>query len=329
MTYLVSDLLTDRAFVEVHGLCAARVFLKIEALNPAGSIKIKAARGMISALVQAGRIGSDTRLIESSSGNLGVALAMICAEKSIPFTCVIDPNTAESNRKTIEALGAEVVVVCNKDENGGYLGSRISYIKERVSREPNTIWLNQYANPANPGEHVRTTARAISEGFAQIDYLFVGAGTTGTLMGCRDFFIDHRPDTKIVAVDSVGSVTFGFPAGKRHIPGLGTSRRPEVFGPHGLHAVEMIEEQKAVRMCRWLARTHGLLAGGSTGTVLAGIYEWQDRLTPDDVIVSISPDLGDRYLDTIYNDAWVTQRFGADALSSDLTSNTFKNSEAA
>ncbi|WP_330628261.1 pyridoxal-phosphate dependent enzyme (plasmid) [Thioclava litoralis] len=105
---MTSDLLTDSAFIDVQGLCAARVFLKIEALNPAGSIKIKAARGMISALALAGRTGPQTRLIGSSSGNLGVALAMICAPKGIPFTCALDLNTSESNRKTIKALGAEV-----------------------------------------------------------------------------------------------------------------------------------------------------------------------------------------------------------------------------
>jgi 2,3-diaminopropionate biosynthesis protein SbnA len=318
MNTSITDLGRETSFIEVHGLCSGRVFLKIEALNPAGSIKMKAARGMISALEREGRIGPNTRLIESSSGNLGVALAMICAQKGIPFTCVIDPNTSEQNRKVIAALGAEVVVVRNVDENGGFLASRIAYIKERIVRETHMIWVNQYANPANPGAHESTTAREISESFERLDYLFIGAGTTGTLMGCRDFFSRHRPETQIVPVDSIGSVTFGFPPSKRYIPGLGTSRRPEIFCPKGLSSLELVAESDTTLMCRWLARTHGLLAGGSTGTVLAGLYARRGMIGPNDVAVAISPDLGERYLDTIYSDDWVLQRFGERPLTAEL-----------
>jgi 2,3-diaminopropionate biosynthesis protein SbnA len=318
MDFLVSDLGNDNSYIEVHGLCSGRLFLKIEAFNPAGSIKIKAAKEMIKSLEHEGRIQSGVRLIESSSGNLGVALSIVCAEKGIPFTCVIDPNTSEQNRKIITALGAEVVVVTTLDGNGGYLGSRIAYIEERIAHDSKTIWLNQYANSANPRAHETTTARAISEYFSQIDYLFVGAGTTGTLMGCKHYFSKNRPETKVVAVDSVGSVTFGFPASKRYIPGLGTSRRPEIFNPHGLHALERVKEADAVLMCRWLARTHGLLVGGSTGTVLAGLYAWRDLISSDATVIAISPDLGTCYLDTIYSDDWVVERFGSLVLSGEL-----------
>lgn len=111
----ISGLNNDLAFLEVRGLCRGRVFLKVEALNPAGSIKLKAAAGMIGALEREGRIRHGTRLIESSSGNLGVALAAICAERGYDFTCVIDPNTSEQNRKVIEAFGAKVFGVENRD----------------------------------------------------------------------------------------------------------------------------------------------------------------------------------------------------------------------
>lgn len=318
MAFTVSELRNSTSFIEVKGICSGHVFLKIEALNPAGSIKFKAAKSMIEALERADVIKGETRLIESSSGNLGVALAMICAQKKIPFTCVIDPNTSEQNRKTIVALGAEVVIVHQLDTNGGYLGTRIKYIQERVAREANTIWLNQYANPANPGAHEMTTAREISEYFSRIDYVFVGAGTTGTLMGCKNFFATHRPETKIVAVDSIGSVTFGYPASKRHIPGLGTSRRPEIFDPIGLYSHELVNEHDAILMCRWLAKTHGLLAGGSTGSVLAGIHASRALIAEKDIIIAISPDLGERYLDTIYSDDWVTERFGIKPLAGNL-----------
>ena len=130
-------------------------------------------------------------------------------------------------------------------------------------------------------------------------------------MGCRQFFGEHSPTTKIIAVDSVGSVTFGFPPGPRHIPGLGTSRTPEVFSPDGIHAFEMIPEIDTIAMCRYLARSNGFLAGGSTGTVLAAILKWRTRIPANATVVTISPDLGERYLDTVYCDAWVAKHFGS------------------
>ena len=125
---------------------------------------------------------------------------------------------------------------------------------------------------------------------------------------------ENRPQTKIVAVDTVGSITFGGAPRRRHIPGLGTSRRPEIFDPSGIHAVEMVPEAAAVAMCRYLARNHAILGGGSTGTVMAAVHTWRDRLPPEAVVVAVSPDFGERYLDTIYDDLWVTDRYGGGPL---------------
>lgn len=288
----------------------SQLYAKIEGLNPAGSIKMKTALGMIANLEASGRIKRDTVLIESSSGSLGVALSIICAERGYKFTCVVDPNASSQNVKMMKALGAEIVVVTQRDANGGFLGTRIAHIKHLVEADGRFLWLNQYANPENPRAHVQTTARSIFERFERLDYLFIGAGTTGTLMGCLGFFQEHSPHTKVVAVDSIGSVTFGNVAGPRHIPGLGTSRRPEVYAPDGIHAFEMVAEVDTIAMCRYLARTNGFLAGGSTGTVLAAVHKWSKNMAADASVVAISPDLGERYLDTVYDDAWVTQCFG-------------------
>jgi N-(2-amino-2-carboxyethyl)-L-glutamate synthase len=306
----ISDIINDRNFVRLKGIGPKNLHLKIEALNPAGSIKMKTALGMVRDLEARGRIGAATRLIESSSGSLGVALSIVCAERGYHFTCVVDPNTSLQNIKMMEALGTDVVVVERRDANGGFLGTRIAFIKDLLARDACFLWLNQYANPENPRAHARTTALSIFENFDRVDYLFVGAGTTGTLMGCLQFFGEHSPDTKIIAVDSIGSVTFGYAPSKRHIPGLGTSRRPEIFSPTGIHALEMVAEADTVAMCRYLARSNGILAGGSTGTVLSAVHAWRDRLPADATVVAISPDLGERYLDTVYDDAWVRERFG-------------------
>lgn len=305
-----SELFQDDVFTHIDGILVQPVFMKIEAFNAAGSVKLKTALNLINSMEDEGHIFPHSKIIESSSGNLGVALSMVCAARGYAFTCVVDPNASPRNIKIMEALGARIVTISKPDENGGYLGSRIQYIKERLAEDPDTIWTNQYANAANVEAHRKWTAVAIDRRFPRLDYLFIGAGTTGTLMGCVKHFRAHRPAVKIVAVDAIGSVTFGHKPGKRHIPGLGTSRRPEIFDPAGLYAMEMVDERDAIAMCRYLARHHGLLAGGSTGTVLAAVMAWKPHIPKEAVVGTISPDLGERYLDSIYNDEWVRERYG-------------------
>lgn len=314
----ISDIVHDSTFLKIDGL-GPDFYLKMESLNPTGSIKIKTALGLIDDLTTRGLIGPETRLIESSSGNLGVALAMICAERGLRFTCVVDPNSSTHTVRMMRSYGAEVVVIKNTDANGGYLGSRIAYIKQKTAEDPRYVWLNQYENPANPQVHARTTARQIVRKFGHVDYLFVGAGTTGTLMGCIRYFRRHHPKTRIIAVDSIGSVTFGHPPGKRYIPGIGTSQRPAIFDPEGVFALEMVPESSTISMCRYLARSRGMLVGGSTGTVIAGVYAWRDRIPGDAIVVALSADWGDRYLDTVYDDDWVEARFGREPLQAELT----------
>ncbi|WP_195757177.1 2,3-diaminopropionate biosynthesis protein SbnB [Pseudomonas syringae] len=311
------EIVHDQAFLKVTGL-GHDFFLKMESLNPAGSIKLKTAVGLINDVQARGLLGPETILIESSSGNLGVALAMICAERGIPFTCVVDPNSSSHNIRMMRSYGAEVIQVETPDANGGFLGTRIQLIRHKVASDARYVWLNQYENAANPRAHARTTASSISRHFGHVDYLFVGAGTTGTLMGCIQHFQRHHPTTRIIAVDSVGSVTFGTPASRRFIPGLGTSQRPPIFDSDGIHALEMVPEAHTVAMCRILARSKGMLVGGSTATVIAAVHAWRERIEPGAVVVALSPDWGERYLDTLYDDHWVEQRFGRDVLSMTL-----------
>ncbi|GAB7529355.1 2,3-diaminopropionate biosynthesis protein SbnB [Pseudomonas sp. 3A(2025)] len=309
----IGDIIHDRTFLNVTGI-GPDFQLKMESFNPAGSIKLKTAVALIDDLQARGLITPDTVLIESSSGNLGVALAMLCASRGLRFTCVVDPNSASHSIRLMRSYGAEVIQVETADANGGFLGTRIALIRDLLLRDARYVWLNQYENAANPRAHAQTTARSIGEHFGQVDYLFVGAGTTGTLMGCVQYFRKHHPQTKIIAVDSVGSVTFGTPAGRRFIPGLGTSQRPPIFDPQGIHALEMVPEARTVAMARLLARSRGLLVGGSTATVVAAVHAWRERIEPGAVVVALSPDWGERYLDTLYDDTWVEQRFGREVL---------------
>ncbi|SDU18573.1 2,3-diaminopropionate biosynthesis protein SbnA [Stappia sp. ES.058] len=289
-------------------------YLKLESLNPAGSIKFKTALGLIEDCEAKGVLANGKRLIESSSGNLGVAVSMICAARGYDFTCVVDPNTSRQNIRRMKVFGASIVEVTTPDANGGFLGSRIDHIRLLIDRDPRYHWINQYANEANPRIHRDTTGLSIDRSFDKLDYVFIGAGTTGTLMGCVARLSRRRPAPRIVAVDSVGSVTLGSPPGPRHIPGLGASRQPPLFDPAGLYAIALVPESVAIANCRYLARRQGILAGGSTGSVLAAIRAFQASFSPDDVVVAIAPDGGEPYLDTIYDDDWVQDRFGSDAL---------------
>jgi cysteine synthase A len=306
------EIITDDILLRLPSLSPnADVYLKIEGLNPTGSIKLKTALGLIQDAEQRGRLSPGGSVIESSSGNLGIALSSVCAAKGYAFTCVVDPNTAAASVAHMRALGAEVVVVDTVDINGGYLHSRIAYIERRLAAEPDLVWLNQYANPANPRVHYEQTAAALLKELGRIDHLFVGVGSTGTFVGVAEYLRRHSPATRIVAVDACGSVTFGGAAGRRFIAGLGSSRRPELCRPELADEVVLVAEADAIRQCRRLARQTGLLVGGSTGSVIAAVIQCAAGFHTRRRVAAISPDLGDRYLQTVYHDDWVRERFGA------------------
>ena len=309
------EMVLDDVFLRLGDTAAdVDVYLKMEGLNPAGSITLKVAVSMVEDAERRGLLRPGGSLIESSSGSLGIALAMVSAGKGYHFLCVTDPNTSPQSLEVMKALGAEVVEVDERDASGGYLGSRISYIERRVAEDPLLVWLNQYVNPRNWMSHERCTAAAITAELPRVDYLFVGTGTSGTLMGCVEHFRKVSPATRIIAVDAVGSVSFGLPAGPRFIPGIGASRRPELFRPELVDEMMLVSEVDTIRTCRWLARQHGLFAGGSTGSVMSAILRRAPELPTGSCVVGISPDFGDRYARTIYDDAWVAERFGPDCV---------------
>ncbi|MEV6742476.1 2,3-diaminopropionate biosynthesis protein SbnA [Streptomyces sp. NPDC051104] len=290
------------------------VHLKLEGVNLAGSIKLKAALRMVEEAERSGRLESGGHIIESSSGSLGIALAMIAAIKGYTFTCVVDPNISRTSLAAIRAFGSCVIRVDQRDGNGGYLQSRLAVVQQCLQDDPKIVWLNQYTNPANPAAHAEGTAAGILHQFPRVDYLFVGVGTSGTLTGCFDHFRKHSPDTRIIAVDATGSVTFGGLPQARRIPGLGASTPPPLFARGSAHRHVQIDEFDAIRCCRMLARNYGYLAGGSTGSIVAAILSMRSEIEPGSVVVALSPDTGDRYVDTVYDDDWVRSWYGSEAL---------------
>jgi cysteine synthase A len=271
----------------------------------------------VEAATRAGELTPGSVLVESSSGNLGVALSMIAASKGYQFLCVTDSRCNLATRRLMEALGSQVHIIAEPDPAGGFLGARLDYVRALCAADDRYVWLNQYTNPGNWKAHYRTTAPAIARQFPQLDVLFVGAGTTGTLMGCARYFRSwHRP-VRVVAVDSVGSVTFGGPPSCRMIPGLGTSIRPPLLDESFVDEAVRVEEADTIRACHRLAK-RGFLFGGSTGTVVSGAMSWLARHDASDVTaVAIAPDLGERYLDTIYQTNWLQDLYGEDVLSSE------------
>jgi len=291
------------AFAGIHD-----VFLKLEGLNITGSIKVKTAIGLVEDLERRGIARPhETVILESSSGNLGLALSLVCAIKGYDFICVTDPNATRAAVKGMELYGARVILVKDRDAAGGYLGSRLKKIDQILQSEPNAVWLNQYANIANKNVHAEQTANEIAREFKKVDWIFVGAGTTGTLAGVSERLRHEFPRIKVVAVEPAGSVTFGGAPGKRNIPGIGTSVRPKLAELADPDEVVVINEEKTVETCLSFVRDYHLLVGGSTGSVLAAVQQLAPEFARGDTIVAISPDLGEKYLDTLYDPAWVAE----------------------
>ncbi|MFJ7204622.1 2,3-diaminopropionate biosynthesis protein SbnA [Streptomyces sp. NPDC098789] len=306
-------------FVDLRRTFGRRLFLKCEGFNFAGSIKLKAARAMVEAAEASGVLRPGSILVESSSGNLGVALSILAASKGYKFVCVTDNRCNLATKQLIESVGGTVYTVTEPAAEGGFLGARLRLVRELCESDERYVWLNQYANPNNALAHYRSTAPAIAARFPDLKVAFIGAGTTGTLMGCARYFKEKRPDVTVVAVDAVGSVTFGGPSLPRMIPGLGTGVRPPLLDRSYIDDVVHVAEAETIRACRRLA-ARGFLFGGSTGTVISGALRWLDEHAPGEELtaVAIAPDLGDRYLDSVYHQGWVEEIYGSAALADEF-----------
>lgn len=294
-------------------------FGKLEALNPGGSIKDRAAYNILTHALDAGVITTETTIVESSSGNFAIGLAQVCAYLGLRLVCVVDIKTTASNIRIIEAYGARVDLVSQPDPaSGEYLMARLNRVRQILDSIPNTFWPNQYANAHNSGAHFGTTMPEIAATLGRdIDYLFLATSTCGTLRGCADYIREQRMRTKVVAVDAMGSVIFGRPSGKRLLPGHGAGIVPSLFKEDLADIVVHVSDLDCVLGCRRLVQREAILAGASSGGIVAAM----ERLAADGVLeagarcVAILPDRGERYLDTVYSDSWVQEKLGNDALS--------------
>jgi cysteine synthase A len=283
------------------------VIAKLELLNPGGSMKDRCARHIVESGIGEGSIAPGSMLIESSSGNFGVALAIAARIHDLRFTCVVDPKTTRANVAILRGLGADVEIVTERDHAGGYLHSRIRRVQELLAVTPGATWVNQYANERNWQAYYHGTGAELSEQLVHTpDYLFAPVSTTGCILGCSRRLRERFPDLRVIAVDAVGSVIFGAPAGPRELPGIGSSRVPELCRPEEIDEVVHVDDVDSALGCRELLVAEGIFAGGSTGAVVAAIARSLPRLPAPCRIVAIFPDRGDRYLDLVYDDDWLT-----------------------
>jgi len=287
------------------------VHAKLELLNPSGSIKDRAALRMLSCAIADGRVGAGTTIIESSSGNLGVGLAQFCRYHQLRFICVVDPMATQPNLALIKAYGAEIDMVgAVAAAEGGYLQQRIARVQALLASIPDSYWPNQYANPENPNSYMDFMDDVVRAfGATGPDYLFIAASSCGTLRGCSEYIKQHQLQTRIVAVDAVGSVLYGSAGTRRLIPGHGAGRVPELFSPSLADDSIQISERDSIQGCRDLMEHEAILAGGSSGAIVAAIEHKRGTLRPGASCLVILADRGDRYIDTIYSDRWVAEHF--------------------
>jgi cysteine synthase A len=219
---------------------------------------------------------------------------------------VVDPKLSSANRQIIQCYGGNIELVTEKDRQGGYLETRIERVKRMLREQPDAVWTNQYANDRNWQSHYNGEGEEILRALDRpADYLVLGVSTSGTIHGITRRLREAWPGMKVIPVDAFGSVLFDSPPSVRELPGLGASRVPELLKRDELGQVIHVDDYESAIACRQLVKHEGIFAGGSSGSVIAAIQRISAHLPLPARILTILPDRGERYLDTVYNDQWL------------------------
>lgn len=277
---------------------SVRVRLKMEGENSFGSIKARTAHALLGSLEAAGRLVPGSRVVESTSGNLGVALAGLCAQRGYRCTLVVEPSTPQRSRDDMAAHGAEVVVV-REVAGGRTLDARLAAVRDILANDPTAVWTDQYENPANPLAHQWGTAAELARALPahRLDAVSVAVSTGGTLAGIARYFREHRPRTRLLAVDAVGSAALGGAVGERpfKLAGFGSGQKSRFLTGDEWDRALTVHDVHAAMACHGLSESTGVRLGGSGGAaVLAALLHTLD--TPGNAeVVCICPDAGDKY----------------------------------
>jgi len=291
----LTELIGNTPLVKINKLTDSNIFAKLENFNPAGSVKDRPALNMIKTAEDQGLINKDTIIIEPTSGNTGIGLAMICAIKGYKLILTMPETMSVERRKLLEAYGAKLILTDGSKGMQGSVDKAIELSKEY----PNSFIPQQFNNPANPEAHVHTTAEEIwNDTDGKIDILIAGVGTGGTISGTAKGLKSHNPNIKVIAVEPESSqVLAGKQAGTHKIQGIGANFIPNNFNKELVDEIFPVKDENAIITARKLATEEGILCGISSGAAMYAAIEIAKR--PENInknIVVILPDLGERYL---------------------------------
>jgi cysteine synthase A len=272
---------------------SADVFAKLEYLNPGGSVKDRAAIGMIRRAEEEGRLKKDSTIVEATAGNTGIGLALIGVNRGYKVALFVPEKFSEEKVMIMRALGAEVT---RTPESEGMQGA-ITRAKALAATDPNAFMAGQFENPANPDYHFETTAREIFDQMdGRVDAVVIGSGTAGTFTGVARFFKKHIPSVLAYAVETQGSILGGGPVGPHKVEGIGSSFIPKNFDPSVCDEVIMVNDEEAFGMVKELAAREGVLGGSSAGANVFAALKIAKRLGLGKRVVTIIPDSAERYL---------------------------------
>ncbi|MDP8223337.1 MAG: cysteine synthase A [Candidatus Lernaella stagnicola] len=296
----ITELVGNTPLVQLQTLpneANGRVLVKMEAFNPLSSIKDRIALSMIQDAEKAGRIGPDTVLVEPTSGNTGIGLAFVAAQRGYRLILTMPETMSMERRKLLRIFGAELVLTPG---TGGMKGA-IDKAQELVDNNQNYLMLQQFKNPANPQVHRETTAEEIwNDTDGEVDILIAGVGTGGTLTGIAEVIKKRKPSFQAIAIEPTGSaVLSGGQPGSHKLQGIGAGFVPDILNTDLIDEVVKVNEKNAGETARRLARTEGLLLGISSGAAIWAAIEVAKR--PENAgrtIVVIAPSSGERYLST-------------------------------
>jgi cysteine synthase len=296
----VTELIGNTPLVRINRLtqgCVADVVAKLEYQNPAHSVKDRIGLSMIEAAEKAGRIRPDTIVLEPTSGNTGIGIAMVCAARGYKCTFVMPDTMSKERRMLLRAYGAELVLTPGAERMPG----AIKKAEEMAAADPRYFIPQQFDNPANPEVHRRTTAEEIwRDTDGKADFLVSGIGTGGTITGVGEVIKARKPAFKCIAVEPDASpVLSGGQAGSHPLQGIGAGFIPKILNTRIYDEIVRVKNDDAMNLARRMAREEGLLVGISSGAAMWAALEVAKRAqNKDKLIVVIIPSFGERYLST-------------------------------
>lgn len=274
---------------------AATVYAKLESFNPMSSVKDRIAKAMVEVAERKGKITKDTTIIEPTSGNTGIGLAMVCAVKGYKLVLTMPETMSVERRKLLAAFGAELVLTPGPEGMKGAL----KRADELAASTPNSFIPQQFENKANPWIHRKTTAKEILRAVDSVDAFISGVGTGGTITGVGQVLKKRFPQVKIIAVEPEDSpVLSGGKPGPHKIQGIGAGFVPKVLDTKIYDTIIKVPTKDAVETARKLAKMEGLLMGISSGAAAFAALNVAKELGPGKTVVVVLPDTGERYLST-------------------------------